>query len=184
MVSNGRSSATMIRSSWVWSACQMALECSASRRWCSSKASRYAALGERDEGGIERRDDGAHGGVCRWRPALPLGDVEGLPVDPGDCRRRSAQGQAFDEHDQLAAQTPLTAVASCAPGEAYQAVAPVVGQPSLCRAHGSHTGTTTPSPSSGPAPPTRSSTKSPADEPPSTGSPNPPRTTRHQDRRL
>jgi hypothetical protein len=38
---------------------------------------------------------------------------------------------------------------------------------------GSPTGTTTPSPSSGPNPPTRSSTKSPADKPPSTGSPNP-----------
>src|SRR5437016_12211117 len=34
-----------------------------------------------------------------------------------------------------------------------------------------------PSPSSGPNPPTRSSTKSPADKPPSTGSPNPRHTT-------
>src|SRR5438309_10071430 len=39
-------------------------------------------------------------------------------------------------------------------------------------------GTTTPSLSSGPAPPTRSSTKSPADKPPSTGSPHPRHTTR------
>src|SRR5262249_59756787 len=39
-------------------------------------------------------------------------------------------------------------------------------------------GTTPPSPSSGPNPPTRSSAKSPADKPPSTGSPNPRHTTR------
>ena len=78
---------------------------------------RVAALGARDEGGVERRHDGADRGVGQWRPSLALGDVEGLPMDRCNRRRWSAQSQAFDEHDQLVTHAPLAAVATCSSGQ-------------------------------------------------------------------
>jgi hypothetical protein len=65
------------------------------------------------------------------RVSPPFGDVEGLSMDPCDRRRWPAQGQALDERDQLVAHAPRAAVASCAFGQASQALASVVGQPPL-----------------------------------------------------